>query len=726
LKSESLKVCYYRCDSLGGDLMDLKRHQRSCAPALLFMPRWKLIFHLLLCTLLLSGISASAQDHGSWATFAGVGEGCDGAPWAAAIAPNGDLYVGGTLANCANTPSRGVARWNGTAWTALGMGVDGQVFSLAASSSGLYAGGLFTHAGGIPAVAIAFWDGSSWNGLGTMDGSGVSAIAVLGTDVFVAGTIVTSSGTITGVAKWESVGHSWSAVGTGVYADTLAVANGKVYAGGQFSLPGSAAPNNVAVWDGASWSLLGTGFDNQVSALTVSGSLVYAGGLFTHAGSVGANRIAVWNGTAWSALGAGVNKGVLALQVMPDGLYAGGQFTTAGSSSSAAYLARWDGSTWSNVGGGLANWFSSRVVRGLAGSSGTLYVVGEFTAAGGTNAHNVASWNGNSWATLPSSAVEEQGLLSGVTAAVGYGGEHCAGGFLIGAMRCWNGTQWVAKSPGTGGYIDTLVASGSSLYVGGYFFGATGCCFGVWDGTTFNYVGGGTDDEVYAVASSGNKIYVGGFFLHAGDQAAEYAAEWDGTSWHALGAGPGFVVVALAVFNGKLYAGGGGPPYLMVWDGSSWSTLGNLDGGVTSLLSMQGRLYVAGSFTQAGGGTVNGLASWDDTNWSNVGGSSGAILYGVPTGVSALASAGSTLFVAGEFDTIGGVSANNVARWDGSRFTTFGQGSSNGTAGGGVYALGVDGNSIVLGGSFGTAGGQNSANVAVYTPDEIFSGGTFD
>jgi hypothetical protein len=92
-----------------------------------------------------------------------------------ALAVSGtDLYAGGT---------GGIAKWNGSAWSALGFGVPGSVFALAVSGTDLYAGGRFTTAGGVAANQIAKWDGNAWSALGSgMSGSTptVSALAADG------------------------------------------------------------------------------------------------------------------------------------------------------------------------------------------------------------------------------------------------------------------------------------------------------------------------------------------------------------------------------------------------------------------------------------------------------------------------------------------------------------------------------------------------------------------
>lgn len=145
----------------------------------------------------------------------------------------------------------------------------------------------------------------------------------------------------------------WSALGSGmdygVYA--LVVFNGKLIAGGGFTISGGVNTNHIAAWDGASWSALGSGMDYQVLALTVYGGKLIAGGSFSTAGGVAANHMASWDGSTWSPLGSGMNYGVLALTVYDSSLIAGGAFTTAGGVG-VNNVASWNGASWSPLGSG--------------------------------------------------------------------------------------------------------------------------------------------------------------------------------------------------------------------------------------------------------------------------------------------------------------------------------------------------------------------------------------
>src|SRR5207245_7504002 len=92
------------------------------------------------------------------------------------VDPAGNVYAGGFFTTAGGVTVNGVAKWNGTSWSALGSGISGanaNVEDFAFDKSGnVYVGGSFTTAGGLPASCIAKWDGTSWSSLS--DGAGGS------------------------------------------------------------------------------------------------------------------------------------------------------------------------------------------------------------------------------------------------------------------------------------------------------------------------------------------------------------------------------------------------------------------------------------------------------------------------------------------------------------------------------------------------------------------------
>jgi hypothetical protein len=198
-------------------------------------------------------------------------------------------------------------------WSALGLGMNNAVCALAVSGTNLYAGGYFTRAGGTAATNIAKWDGSTWSalGLGVESSGSVFALAVSGTNLYAGGSFTRAGGTTaTNIAKWN--GSAWSALGSGLDGSvwSLAVSGSNLYAGGAFTTTGGTTATNIAKWDGNTWSALGSGMsaDGNVFALAMSDTNLYAGGIFTTAGGTVATNIAKWDGSRWSALGTGMGN----------------------------------------------------------------------------------------------------------------------------------------------------------------------------------------------------------------------------------------------------------------------------------------------------------------------------------------------------------------------------------------------------------------------------------
>jgi hypothetical protein len=162
--------------------------------------------------------------------------------------PNGDVIAGGWFTAAGGTSANNIARWNGSAWSALGSGVNAEVDALRTLANGdLVAAGNFTVAGGIGANRIARWNGSSWSALGSGLGNRALALTTL--------------------------------------------PNGDLVASGAFTMAGAVSVNGIARWNGSTWSAFGGGLNGTVYALTrQSGGDVFAGGSFTTAsGSLSAH-----------------------------------------------------------------------------------------------------------------------------------------------------------------------------------------------------------------------------------------------------------------------------------------------------------------------------------------------------------------------------------------------------------------------------------------------------
>jgi hypothetical protein len=422
------------------------------------------------------------------------------------------------------------------------------------------------------------------------------------------------------------------------------------------------------------WSSLGTGSSNGVNntvlALAVVGNEVFVGGFFTSAGGVSANYVARFNTqtNTWSALGTGSSNGVsgggvAALAVVGNEVFVGGRFTSAGGVS-ANRVARFNTqtNTWSTLGTGIISNGVNGEVSALAVVGNEVFVGGRFTSAGGVSANNVARFNTqtNTWSALGTGS--GNGVSGGgVNALAVVGNEVVVGGWFNSAGGV--SANRVAR-------FNTQTNTWSAL--------GTGSSNGVSSGSGF--------PAVRALAVVGNEVYVGGDFTSAGGVSANNVARFNTqtNTWSALGTGSS---------NGVSSVGGFAPVFAL-------AVVGN-------------EVVVGGAFSSAGGVSANCVARFNtQTNtWSVLGtGSSN----GVNDVVTALAVVGNEVYVGGAFSSAGGVSANRVARFNTqtNTWSSLGTGSSNGVSGGGVAALAVVGNEVVVGGWFNSAGGVSANRVA--------------
>lgn len=622
----------------------------------------------------------SDEDWGSMGGLLGANEFVS-----AAVADGaGNLYIGGYFTVVGDVRANHVAKWDGSEWSDLGGGVDYSVWALAVSGTDLYVAGDFLWAGmteteiGTPANRIAKWDGTNWSPLGAGIGEEpgyfvqdyVFALAVAGNDLYAAGFFETAGGVeVANIAKWN--GTEWSSPGSGTDGDVfaLAVIGTDLYAGGYFTTAGGTPAANIARWNGSVWSPLGEGTDDTVGALAVMGTTLYAGGSFNTAGGNEAYYIASWNGSTWSALGSGVDDRVTALAVSGTDLYAGGWFSTAGETHGAFYVAKWEGGTWSALGEGADDY-----VNALAVVGNTLFVGGDFERVGGH--------------------VE---IVEGFPELVGQKEAHY--------IAKWDGTDWSALGSGLSGFVYALAVSGTSLYAGGDFSTADvnpANNIARWDGSQWLALGSGMNYPVFSLALAGTDLIAGGEFTKAGGTQVNHIARWNGNAWSPLGSGMndfGYVT-ALAVSGPDLYAGGsfymaGGveASYVARWNGSAWSPLGS--GTYTSVDA----LAVVGADLYAGGYLF--LSKWDGNAWSDAGTEmNGSVL--------ALAALNGDLYVGGTFTMAGETAANGIARWDGTSWAALGSGVDDGH----VSALAVAGTDLYVGGYFTSAGGNPANSIA--------------
>jgi hypothetical protein len=353
----------------------------------------------------------------------------------------------------------------------------------------------------------------------------------------------------------------WGHLGTGatsgskslnLSASALELSAGTLYVGGKFTDAGGIAnADRIAKWNGSSWSAVSSSAEQitngEVFAIAVAGGKVYAGGAFTNAGNSGADNLAVWDGNSWEPFCTTATEtigNVRALQVVGPTLYVGGDFQDGAGIEAADYLLACNLATGepSETTVDPAHPFSGPVKALTATSDGTLYAGGRFG-----NLDNIAAADnvaylpqGGTWHAMGSSgggptcdcALDAfvRGLATnGTDVFVGTEGSNVAGIAQADHVAKWNGSAWSALGSNTGG-------------TDGWFPAAT---------------------NIYGLASTGSNVFATGTFQNAsGDARADNVAFFDGTAWHPVGsngAGNGPWVgegSALALVDRQLYAAG--------------------------------------------------------------------------------------------------------------------------------------------------------------------------
>jgi len=485
---------------------------------------------------------------------------------------------------------------------------------------------------------------------------------------------------------------------------------GRVYVGGGFTQCGGLSRTKIArlLADGSAdpaWDAALSGFNQAVYALAMDGAdRLYVGGVYQNIGGQARTNLArLLPGTPvladpdWSAA---TSSTVFALALDGAALYVGGQFGSIGGLTRNG-LARVDTGTLAVVD---ATWKPSpqlgNVYAIALAPDGTVVVGGLFTTIGG-QAHArlaklskldagaaIADWTPDADADVYALATQPGGevLAGGLFTRVG--GESRAGFARVDGA----GSVLAAPAAQSGGRAAAVLrAPDGRVYVGGAFVRANG----VPRDNLLRLAPDGTLDpdwhpdanaSVSALAlDAGGALYVGGDFTRIGDQARACLARVPQGPSGTVDASWNPAITALFACNVRALA---------------------VDG--------VDRLYVGGSFSGIGGLTRNYLARLApgatvvvDPDWNPA---PDFIVHAF-----AFDGAGS-VYLGGQFSNLGALPRGMVAK-----LATEGAGLVDGNwnpaANGGflesVYALALDGSgSLFVGGEFDTIGGQPRQRLA--------------
>ncbi|MEM9801973.1 MAG: hypothetical protein AAGA20_16725 [Planctomycetota bacterium] len=541
-------------------------------------------------------------------------------------------------------------------------------------------------------------------------------------------------------------GTSWSQLGDGLQLEVYALALYDDGTGARFFASG---PDFVAQLVGGTWQVSPT--NGFVYALHVhddgSGESLYAGGRFSFIDGVQTVGIARYDGQ-WNPFPSpgGGTRAVRAFETHDDGtgpaLYIGGHFSTFGGVATSR-IARWDGASLTGVGGGLVGapvlGSAVRDMQSTVGPGGVpeLHVAGGFTGAAGVPDTKWVVWTQGAWQRIGGTE-----LVHGLTLRREAGGDFVHGVRQTGVDR-WDGATLTTTPypvPTRPTSVEAFGAAPQELFVGFDQKTSDGAYLERLVGSQFeppvetlglsSFVGA---LEVVPTASGEALVAVGREPL----LGAANAAAFDGIGWTPLGSGnlDGALVNDLFFFGGDLYAAGRKTSFSEDWTvsrliGQTWAPVGPApssfadeafalvefdDGGGPAL-------YVGGRFEQFDQALTDGIARFDGAAWQSVGGGITAFTSfyrAVQDMVVWDDGTGEALYAAGTFEEIGGVTAQNIARWDGTQWSPLGAGIGLSQSSSFVVAdLEIfdspSGEQLVATGLFSAAGGQLVGAIAAW------------
>ena len=551
----------------------------------------------------------------------------------------------------------------------------------------------------------------------------VNAIAVTNDRVFIGGSfryvgpytgggVPVNVNTMQPVAKYPKVNGSVHAVEPD--------GNGGWFIGGEFTVVGGRSRTNLAHITAAgevntNWVAHATGGDDRglVEKLLLDGTTLYAAGSFTNLGGeprkyVGAVDTVTAAVKPWAPQ---LDSNVLAMAVSPTAIYLGGKFFAL-NGNERRYVGAVD-----KVGGGTTTWnpwdlninpimfsgFTSNThPYALAVVNGRVIVPGQFMTGFGWVRLAAFSETNSRWAW----GMGMSGYVFDMK--VNAGKLYVAGGFSsIGGSDGTDGgvprknlasidlsvgvTSWnpIAAQIGE---VRSLAFYGDSVFAVGSFIGANpGRNYGIRTNADhvvqLDLVSGAAvglarpfnNGPIWAAASQGEHVFLGGEFDSMAGVQHEYLAELNGQdgSLRPWNPQPNEVVTALTIANGRLLVGGGfqslgGMPrerlaaydlatlHLSAWNPQIQRDTSIATGpAINELLPRDGAVFVAGNFQAVGGQPRTNLAKVD-------------LSTGLPLtfradandNVKTLAIAGSYLYVGGEFSRLGGVDRSYLARVD--------------------------------------------------------------
>lgn len=192
----------------------------------------------------------------SWLPFSGVTTcGWQAVPDVRAVFyANGYLYVGGAFDQICGIAAACAAKWDGTTWTPLPVGINTYVSDFEIFNGDVYVCGIFPNAGASSSQAIAKEGPSDWISVGSGVKMNAQTMAVHKNKLYIAGLKEPGSGDDVGNCGYTPNSSNWFPDNTGINANTFETIHviyedpitSALYAGGDFNTGSGNVANYLA------------------------------------------------------------------------------------------------------------------------------------------------------------------------------------------------------------------------------------------------------------------------------------------------------------------------------------------------------------------------------------------------------------------------------------------------------------------------------------------------
>lgn len=441
---------------------------------------------------------------------------------------------------------------------------------------------------------------------------------------------------------------------------SLQLSGDTLYIGGFFTTVNGIARSRLAALSlstGAllSWNPTVSSPGSVLSMKLASSGTLYVGGQFTAINGTTRNRAAAFdssgNLTAWNP---NLNGGVLAIETTSYGVYIGGTFTTVGGTARQRFAATDASSGALLTPTSNANNSVSAIKQNSAGT--LLYIGGQFSTIAGTARANIAcvaigaTPTLNSWYPTINGAVTT--IETSATNVYLGGGFQSVNGLSTrrsavaldpstAAINSWNpyipDVYTGLSHNGTyGPTTNSITLYNDKVAMAGDFVGSSkdavtrnGLAAVKPDGSLSSFAPDitGTNIRISALAVSGDTLYFGGIFAAVGGTTRTNAA-------------------AVSISSGALTA---------------WAPQPN--GWALKIVPNGSTVYLCGAFSSLNGTSRNGAAATSSSNGSVLS-FNASIVTNSFTKINSILLNGSSLYIGGQFDSVGGTLRMSVAKVD--------------------------------------------------------------